>query len=177
MALPDKPALITRPDTTWITRPHDTQPLAYCTVASSLGKLLEPVIADLSFQSGSALVWHQPLRQLKNCNAVPPGQLAGSLAATLFARLLKAGALHALPAAGMQACPMLVSALLLAAAGQAVASLKPLHPSPASKTPGSTRKVQEPSTCLLGCMLWCVPDKSVLKSRCCGLLHGRTATP
>ena len=122
-----------------------------------------------------AQVWHHTFCQLKGCGAVPPGQLAGSLTATLFARLLKAGALHGLPAVGMQACPMVLSALLLEGAGQAVASLKPLHASPASKIPGSTRKVQRLTTCLLGYMLCWWLDMSLLKSTCCGLLHGGTA--
>ncbi|CAL5227576.1 g10572 [Coccomyxa viridis] len=68
------------------------------------------------------------------------GQLAGSLMAAMFARMLKAGALHALPVAGMQACPMLLSALLLEGAGQAIATLKPVHASPESKMPSSRRQ-------------------------------------
>ena len=77
--------------------------------------------------------------------------------ATMFARMLKAGTLHALPKAGMHACPMLLSALLLEGAGQAIASLKPVHASPASKIPGSSRqKVHVLPVCLLYCMLsWC----------------------
>jgi hypothetical protein len=68
------------------------------------------------------------------------GQLAGSLLATLFARLLKAGAWTAAPgAAHLHACPMLVSALLLEAAGHSVASLRPLQSASTARMPSSTQ--------------------------------------
>ncbi len=98
--------------------------------------------------------------------------------ATLFARMLKAGALHALPVAGMQACPMLLSALLLEGAGQAIASLKPVHTSPASKIPGSSRqKVRVLPICLLCCMLsWCCTSIHLPARTHHALLHDLTAT-
>lgn len=73
-------------------------------------------------------------------SAVYAGQLVGSLLASLFARLLKAGARGGAPAAHIQAFPMLLTALLLEAAGLSVASLRPLQPSSPGKMPSSTRQ-------------------------------------
>ena len=87
-----------------------------------------------------AQVWHPRSFLLRYYTALLAGQLAGSLVATLCARMLKTGTLHAVPVARMQASPMLLSALLLEGAGQALASLKPLHTSPAGNIPGSSRQ-------------------------------------
>lgn len=100
------------------------------------------------------------------------GQLAGSLMATLFARLSKAGALPALPVAQTQACPMLLSALLLEGAGQAVASLQPLHASPSAKMPSSSRqKVYLLLVWLIRSILCYFVSMTTSSSECCWLFR------